>query len=167
MTGVYSGGLVYEYSQEESNYGLVNIKNGAVSERPDFAALKEAYAATPPPQGDGGYQSDNPKSTCPTTSKTWLLDDDALPAIPEKAKQYMTDGAGDGKGFKGAGSQTAGEPSSGTAESGSGQPSTSALAGSAESSSAATPLRLPELSVAPLVVTLVVALSSLIGASLL
>lgn len=168
MTAVYSGGLVYEYSQEESNYGLVNIKNGVVTNRPDFNALKKAYAATPAPSGDGGFSSDNPKSNCPAQSRTWLLDDDALPAIPEKAKEFMTRGAGDGVGLEGAGSQTAGEPSSSTAEQGSGQPSTVAQSGSSSSSSsAAASLHIPELSIAPFVTVLVAVLSSLAGASLL
>ncbi|KAF2423548.1 hypothetical protein EJ08DRAFT_701053 [Tothia fuscella] len=39
-----SGGLVYEYSQETSNYGLVNINaNGTVSLRPDFDNLQAQY----------------------------------------------------------------------------------------------------------------------------
>jgi hypothetical protein len=44
MTGVFAGGLVYEYSQEANNYGLVDIsKNGQVKTRPDFTALVKAY----------------------------------------------------------------------------------------------------------------------------
>ncbi|KAF2873420.1 Glucanosyltransferase-domain-containing protein [Massariosphaeria phaeospora] len=39
-----SGGLVYEYSQEESNYGLVEIeKNGTVTLRPDFDNLQAQF----------------------------------------------------------------------------------------------------------------------------
>jgi hypothetical protein len=46
MTGVFSGGLVYEYSQEANNYGIVDIsKNGQVKSRPDYVALQKAYAA--------------------------------------------------------------------------------------------------------------------------
>jgi hypothetical protein len=48
MTGVFSGGLVYEYSQESNNYGLVDIaKNGQVKTRLDYMTLQKAYAALP------------------------------------------------------------------------------------------------------------------------
>lgn len=44
MTGALSGGLIYEYSQEPSNYGLVEInQNGSVSLRTDFDNLQEKY----------------------------------------------------------------------------------------------------------------------------
>lgn len=39
-----SGGLVYEYSQEEADYGLVDINpDGSVKLRPDFAKLQDQY----------------------------------------------------------------------------------------------------------------------------
>lgn len=39
-----SGGLVYEYSQEESDYGLVDINpDGTVKLRPDFNKLQDQY----------------------------------------------------------------------------------------------------------------------------
>ncbi|KAI8942643.1 hypothetical protein NX059_000696 [Plenodomus lindquistii] len=39
-----SGGLVYEYSQEEADYGLVNINtNGSVSLRQDYDNLQDQY----------------------------------------------------------------------------------------------------------------------------
>lgn len=42
---VLSGGLVYEYSQEPSNYGLVNInKNDTVSILSDYESLKDKYS---------------------------------------------------------------------------------------------------------------------------
>ena len=62
MTGVYSGGLVYEYSQEASNYGLVELSGGSVNELPDFTALMSAFSNTANPQGDGGYNSTGGKS---------------------------------------------------------------------------------------------------------
>ncbi|KAI5857255.1 Glucanosyltransferase-domain-containing protein [Tricharina praecox] len=48
MTGVFSGGLVYEYTQEANNYGIVDVaKNGQVKSRTDFIALQKAYAKAP------------------------------------------------------------------------------------------------------------------------
>jgi hypothetical protein len=169
MTGVYSGGLVYEYSQEESDYGLVNIKNGKVTERPDFQNLKDAYQETPNPSGDGGYRSSSGgASTCPTKSKDWLPENDDLPAIPAGAKKYMNKGAGKGVGIEGSGSQNAGTASTGTAQSGSGSGSGSSTgSGSSKSSDSAAGVTVPELTFAPLMVIGIVTFSTLFGASLI
>jgi hypothetical protein len=44
MTGVMSGGLVYEYSQEVSNFGLVILNdNGTTSIRTDYDNLQDQY----------------------------------------------------------------------------------------------------------------------------
>lgn len=44
MVEVFSGGLVYEYSQEPNRYGLVEIQeNGNIKLLPDFLALKDQY----------------------------------------------------------------------------------------------------------------------------
>jgi hypothetical protein len=44
MTNVFSGGLVYEWSQESNNYGLVDIsKNGQAKTRKDYTSLAKAY----------------------------------------------------------------------------------------------------------------------------
>ena len=170
MTPVYSGGLVYEYSQEESMYGLVTISGSTVSERPDFGALMQALKDTPAPTGDGGYKSDGQKSQCPPQSSTWLPGNDALPAIPDGAMQYMTNGAGKGPGLKGnnnAGSQNAGGASTATAIPGSGKPTTTASAASQSGSGSASSASVPVIPVGPLVCGIIVVLSSLLGASLL
>jgi hypothetical protein len=86
MTAVYSGGLVYEYSEEGSDYGLVEIKSATeVEEGPDYKALKSALAGTKPPSGDGGYNAQAGAQECPPQSSTWNVTTDALPAIPKKA----------------------------------------------------------------------------------
>ncbi|RMZ85593.1 hypothetical protein DV737_g649, partial [Chaetothyriales sp. CBS 132003] len=44
MSKVFSGGLVYEYSEEPNNYGLVNISsNGDITIRTDYDNLREQY----------------------------------------------------------------------------------------------------------------------------
>lgn len=44
MTGVFSGGLVYEFTEEPNNYGLVQLdKKGGVETLDDFTRLQEAY----------------------------------------------------------------------------------------------------------------------------
>jgi len=48
MTGVFAGGLVYEYTQESNNYGIVDVAtNGQVKSRDDFVSLKDAYSKAP------------------------------------------------------------------------------------------------------------------------
>ncbi|OJJ04256.1 hypothetical protein ASPVEDRAFT_43719 [Aspergillus versicolor CBS 583.65] len=114
MTGVYSGGLVYEYSQEPSNYGLVKVKGDDVSDLKDFDALKTAFEKTSNPEGDGGYNKTGGANPCPArNAPNWDVDsEDVLPAMPEPAKKYFENGAGKGDGFSGSGSQTSGTPSS-------------------------------------------------------
>lgn len=52
MIGVFSGGLVYEFSQEPNNYGLVEIDQyGNVELLQDFESLKNQYATTDVPNG--------------------------------------------------------------------------------------------------------------------
>lgn len=176
MTPVYSGGLVYEYTVEgdakQQKYGLVNVKGDSPKEKPDFDSLMSAFKGTPLPRGDGGFKSSGEASKCPGPSKTWLVDSDALPAMPPKASQYFKSGAGKGLGLEGDGSQDRGAESPGTATAGSGQPTVTgtANAGGANPTSsegAASSLRVPEFSAAPLVCALVVVLSSLVGATLL
>jgi hypothetical protein len=89
MTSVYSGGLVYEYSEEGSNFGLVTLKgtggSATVSPKPDFSALATAFKGTSNPSGDGGYNSTGGASGCPVQSANWNVTNDALPAIPSAA----------------------------------------------------------------------------------
>jgi hypothetical protein len=171
MTGVYSGGLVYEYSQEASNYGLVTLNGNSISERPDFAALQSAFSKTSNPDGDGGYNQTGGASGCPEKDvPNWDVENDSLPAIPEPAKKYMTEGAGQGAGLTGPGSQNAGTGSSGTATPGSGAATgtpTGTSGGAASSTGAAASLRAPEYGMAPFVCGLIVIASTALGATLL
>ncbi|TEY63389.1 hypothetical protein BOTCAL_0155g00110 [Botryotinia calthae] len=136
MTAVYSGGLVYEYSEEGSKYGLVKIDGSSVTEKDDFTALKAAFAGTANPTGDGGYSSTNKASDCPAQSSTWNVTSNALPVIPSGAAALMSKGAGKGAGLTGAGSQNAGGTSTGTASAGSG--SVTAVATGSSSSATGT-----------------------------
>jgi len=85
MTSVYSGGLVYEYSEEGNGFGLVTINGDSVTEDADFGALQRALAGTPDPSGDGNYNSTGGSSGCPAQSATWNVTNDSLPAIPDDA----------------------------------------------------------------------------------
>ncbi|KAF2209765.1 glycoside hydrolase family 72 protein [Cercospora zeae-maydis SCOH1-5] len=169
MTSVYSGGLVYEYSEEGSGYGLVTIDGNSVTEKPDFQALEEAYRKTKAPSGDGGAQTNGSPSQCPTESNTWEVKDftgENLPAIPSGAEKYMKNGAGKGPGLSGPGSQDAGGASTGTATPGSGSVTATGKAGSTSSGAAAGSLIMGEIGFAPFICTGVVMMCSLLGAGL-
>jgi hypothetical protein len=169
MTPVYSGGLVYEYSEEGSNYGLVKISGNDVTEKSDYTELKNALKKSSPPKGDGNYNSTGGASGCPASSPpNWDVSQDALPEIPAPAKKFLTEGAGKGPGFLGSGSQNKGTQSTATASAGSGSVSgSSATSSSSPSSStgAAVSVRAPEMSFVPLMGSVAVALSTLLGAS--
>ena len=173
MTPVYSGGLVYEYSEEGNKYGLVTISGSTVTESQDFTNLANQYKQNQV-SGDGGYKSTGTPSTCPTQSDTWEVTDftgEDLPAIPSGAADYMKNGAGKGPGLQGTGSQNAGGASTGTATPGSGSVTAAASGGgaasSASASSAAQALIAGDMGVAPFVCGAVVLVSTLFGASLL
>lgn len=140
MTSVFSGGLVYEYSEEGNGYGLVTISGDSVATNADFNYLSSAYAAASTPSGDGGASSTSEATTCPTQNADWDVANDNLPAIPSKAATYMKTGAGAGPGLDGSGSQDAGtadNESTGTASAGSGAVTETASASSSTSKKSA------------------------------
>ena len=184
MTGVFSGGLVYQYSEESDNpgFGLVNIQGNSVSEiNGQFSGLATAFKNDQAPSGNGGGRSSSGSpSVCPPQSSFFNVTGDALPAIPAGAVKYMSAGAGSGPGLSGSGSQEdASGESTGTASAGSGQPTKtsspstggtpiSASSGSASSSAAAANIRVPEIAfTTPLVCGFALMASTFLGAFLL
>lgn len=169
MTAVYSGGLVYEYSEEGSNYGLVKIDSDTeVTPKDDFDALKTAFEGTTNPSGDGGYSSTNKASDCPAQSSTWNVTSDALPAIPSGAAELMKTGAGDGVGLTGKGSQNAGGQSTGTATPGSGSVTAVATGASATGTGhGSAGNALAPMSKTPMIIGSIVAGFTIMGAALL
>ncbi|CAI7616185.1 unnamed protein product [Penicillium glandicola] len=170
MTPVYSGGLVYEYTESGSKYGLVEISDDKVTTLDDYTALKSAFDKTENPTGNGGYNSTGGASGCPKMQKpNWDVDSDVLPAMPTPAKKYLTQGAGTAVGFSGKGSQNAGTASSGNATQGSGDVAAATSGGSAASSTssegAAAGLKPFQFSFAPATVGLVTVMSTVFGAS--
>jgi len=115
MTPVYSGGLVYEYTQEANRFGLVEIEGDKVRELRDFATVQAAFKKSPAPTDDGGYKPDGKPSKCPEKSANWLVRNSSIPLMPTGAEKYMKNGAGPGVGLKAGdqGSQWAGKPSTG------------------------------------------------------
>lgn len=90
MSAVFSGGLVYEYSEEDNNYGLVEISsdNKTITPTQDFDNLKSELSKASVPTGDGGYHSDLPHSNCPPIDNEWEAED-KLPDTPKGALKYL------------------------------------------------------------------------------
>ena len=64
MTGVFSGGLAYEFTEEPNNYGLVEVNGTTATMRNDFVALQKQYkAVTSVPEGS--VASVTRPTTCP------------------------------------------------------------------------------------------------------
>jgi len=95
MAKVFSGGLVYEFTQEVNKYGLVEFNNntGKITPLSDFNALKEQFANVELPSGDGGSSTSGKASTCPTKSNLWQASD-TLPKFPQNAEIYIQNGGG-------------------------------------------------------------------------
>lgn len=178
MTKVFSGGLVYEYSDEGNGYGIVSISGNTVSYVDDqFTDLQAALANVTDPSNGGGYSTDGVTQTCPDQSDNWDTGDftgSALPALPSGAEKYMKNGAGTGPGLTGDGSQNAGDASSATASAGAGAVSTtygsgaSSTGGSSSSStSSSAAVQLASTDRAPFMCLLVMAVSMMFGAAIL
>ncbi|TPX35920.1 hypothetical protein SmJEL517_g01747 [Synchytrium microbalum] len=82
MTPVFSGGLVYEYSDEGNDYGLVKISASNTTILPDYYTFKNALSQEHPHGISMDQQSaTSPLSTCPSQSSTWLATS-VLPPTP-------------------------------------------------------------------------------------
>ncbi|KAK3945986.1 Glucanosyltransferase-domain-containing protein [Diplogelasinospora grovesii] len=166
MTGVYSGGLMYEYALEANNFGIVKIPSpqaSTVQEEAGFTKFASAMSAYPAPTGNGGFTSTTNSAACPTKDANWLVDSTLLPAIPDGAKAFMTAGAGTGPGLKGDGSQNAGGTSTGDASPGSG----TSTAAPSSSKNAAGVTKMGPIEKAPLIITGLVFVLTLTGTMLL
>jgi hypothetical protein len=176
MTSVYSGGLAYEYTEEENKFGLVKISGNTITKKSDYNELQKMFKNTANPTGDGGYNSTGGASGCPPQSATWNVTSDALPAMPVAAEKYMKSGAGTGIGLEvktssQEGTKVDGGMSDGIAESGSGTAS-GAGSGTAGGSSPsgtknAAAGSLQPLDKAPLFLGMLLASFGLVGAALL
>ncbi|QEU60924.1 Gas5 [Kluyveromyces lactis] len=95
MSSVFSGGLVYEYSQESNKYGLVQIDGDSVTTLDDFDNLKAEFEKVQNPAGDGGYYADNDYSECPSYEAGVWESNSTLPDMPSAASIYFKSGAGE------------------------------------------------------------------------
>ncbi|KAK6515064.1 hypothetical protein TWF506_007415 [Arthrobotrys conoides] len=111
MTGVFSGGLVFEWTQEENNFGLVEVSEDlkTIDTLVDYDNLKEMYEKISNPSGDGGatLTSGSP-SECPSRIPGVWDAECSLPAMPRRAEGYLRNGAGEPLGLDGPSNQWSG-----------------------------------------------------------
>ncbi|EPE30783.1 (Trans)glycosidase [Glarea lozoyensis ATCC 20868] len=83
MTPVFSGGIVYEYFQEQNDFGLVSVVNSAsVSPLSDYAAFSTALnAVKPSATQSASYTPTNSALSCPTVGANWAAAS-VLPPTP-------------------------------------------------------------------------------------
>ncbi|KAI9292457.1 hypothetical protein K502DRAFT_275836, partial [Neoconidiobolus thromboides FSU 785] len=82
MSEVLSGGIVYEYSQEDNDYGLVKINGDKVDLLPDFEVVKKHYSeAKPKLIKKSAYTPEIKTVKCPAISETWKASE-KLPLTP-------------------------------------------------------------------------------------
>ncbi|KAF4470414.1 13-beta-glucanosyltransferase gel1 [Fusarium albosuccineum] len=104
MTSVYSGGLMYEYSLEDNDYGIVTLKGDNVKTSSEYKLFKEALKKYPMPTGTGGAAKTTHGVDCPKSESVWQVNPSLVPEMPSEAEKYMKEGAGTGPGINGDGS---------------------------------------------------------------
>ncbi|KAI0203145.1 glycolipid anchored surface protein [Astrocystis sublimbata] len=97
MTGVFSGGVVYEYAQEDNNYGLAQVNDDdSVDLLADFRTLQNQYAKLDFKKVQGVKASG--KSTKPPKCSESLIKEDGfnnnftLPLPPDDVQKYIDNG---------------------------------------------------------------------------
>lgn len=178
MDAVYSGGLVYEYTEEGSNYGLVKIDGDNVKTLQDFTNLQNQLKSNPSPTNAPAGNPSGTASNCPPHTSDWApgMPDNQLPSMPSNAQQYIKNGAGKGLGLTSDGTQlsansgmSTGTSTVGSSGSSGSSSSSSSSSGSSSSSSgnAAAGLKPTTFGFGPVASALVVVSASFAGAFLL
>ncbi|KAJ1952454.1 1 3-beta-glucanosyltransferase gel4 [Linderina pennispora] len=87
MTGVFSGGFVYEYVEEDNKYGLVTVSGTKGTKTQDYDNFKKALKATSPKGVTmSSYSSSAKLQSCPSVgmSNSWMASS-TLPPTPNNA----------------------------------------------------------------------------------
>ncbi|KAJ1678004.1 hypothetical protein EV182_004984 [Spiromyces aspiralis] len=98
MTGTFSGGFMYMYSEEANGYGIADVSYGkpGYEKTEDFDNFKDALAAVDPKGvSERDYKPSAKPSACPNKSGTWPFEADAaLPPTPKEGdrSQYTKGG---------------------------------------------------------------------------
>ncbi|KAJ2721805.1 1 3-beta-glucanosyltransferase gel4 [Coemansia sp. Benny D115] len=98
MSGTFSGGIMYEFTEEDNNYGIVKVSYGKsnVEKTEDYDNFKKAYAAVNPKGVKmADYKPAGKPSVCPQVSSVWKVKSDTLPPTPSAARcKCMMDSLG-------------------------------------------------------------------------
>ncbi|PVV00288.1 hypothetical protein BB560_005336, partial [Smittium megazygosporum] len=85
LQDIFSGALMYQYSQESNNYGIVEVTYSSpdVKKLADYDSFKSAVKAANP-QGTtlSNYKPNLSISTCPSVGDNWQVDPKKLPPTP-------------------------------------------------------------------------------------
>lgn len=169
MSAVYSGGIMYEYSKGDNDYGIVTINGDSISKSDEYDLFKGALADNPSPTGSGGAASSSHAAKCPAKDSGWNVDPSLVPEMPSAANKYMKKGAGAGPGLGGDGSQNAADSGTSTASvtGGTASPTGTSGASETESDSAAGSFSHGPLDKAPFIVSGLTLMFTLFGTLLL
>lgn len=91
MTGVWSGGVVYEWTQENNRYGLVQITpSGEIEVLPDFTNLQNEITKTKPIGVKmDAYTETRSAPDCPPISANWKASSSLPPTPSDGACECM------------------------------------------------------------------------------
>jgi len=85
MTGVFSGGIVYMYHEEENDYGLVKVSGDSAKTLKNYDVLKSKLAAVKPSStAMSAYKPTNSPAACPPISDDWKVAK-SLPPTPDSS----------------------------------------------------------------------------------
>lgn len=91
MTDVWSGGVVYEWSQENNNYGLVKISNNDAQPLEDYRNLQQVLSKVNPKGVKMDAVSEQPTPECPGQNDNWKASTKLPPTPSQGACQCMQD----------------------------------------------------------------------------
>jgi 1,3-beta-glucanosyltransferase GAS3 len=98
MTDVFSGGVMYEYTQEANNYGLVDIHDdGSITLRSDYYSLKGQFAKLDFKTIQGAKPPSGPAPKPPVCNSKLITTKDfnsnfTLPVLPPGAREIIDEG---------------------------------------------------------------------------
>ncbi|KAI0403358.1 family 72 glycoside hydrolase [Xylaria palmicola] len=85
MTGVFSGGIVYMFHQEENDYGVVKVTGNSAKTLKNYDVLRSKLAAVEPSSTSmSAYQPTNSPASCPPISDNWKVAK-TLPPTPDSS----------------------------------------------------------------------------------
>jgi hypothetical protein len=96
MVDVFSGGVVYEWTQESNNYGLVNVTDGATHLMDDYVRLRDQFAKIEWSDIQSEASTDDVPSS--PVCRSSLIEEDGfdsnftLPVVPPGAQELIDNG---------------------------------------------------------------------------